>query len=161
MKKIFIGSSKQSLNIANAVQRSLKSVLGRGFSIKVWNQNVFPLSETFIETLCLAANEEYDFAIFIFSPDDIKVFDDKEFFEARSNVIFEYGLFTGTLNRNKVFVVSPSDCENFIIPSDISGATFAQYEHKKTIGANDVQLKEIVQSACLAIKLAIKKRQTE
>jgi hypothetical protein len=158
MKKIFIGSSTQSLNVANAVQATLNSLLNsikKDFHIKVWNQNVFGLNKTFIETLFMAADKKYDFAIFIFSPDDIKMIGEEAFFEARSNVIFEYGLFTGRLNRDKVFVVSPSDCEKFIIPSDILGVTLAQYEYEKTKDVDNENLEEIVQDACLKIKSAI------
>lgn len=151
MNKIFIGSSGKALKIAEGVQSKLTSLLPE-YHIEVWSQNVFILSRTFIETLMKASREEYNFAIFVFAPDDIQLIGEDYFFNIRSNVIFEYGLFTGTLNRDRVFALSPSDIKNFLIPSDILGVTIAQYEYNLIKTEN---ILEVVHKPCLQIKYAI------
>lgn len=151
MNKIFIGSSGKALKIADAIQTKLTSLLP-DFQITIWSQNVFIVSRTFIETLMKASREEYDFAIFIFAPDDVTIFNQEHFFNTRDNVIFEYGLFTGTLNKDRVFAFTPSDVSNFRIPSDILGVKTAQYEFKSITEEN---ILDIVHRPCLQVKYAI------
>ncbi len=115
---VFIGSSTK--NIAYA--RALKDLLGKEFLVQVWDEDqVFRLGTATIEQL-----EEhvryYDFGIFVMLPDDRLYRDDQERMVPRDNVIFEAGLFTGKLSRQRAIIVAAGDDE-VLLPSDLNGLT--------------------------------------
>jgi tetratricopeptide (TPR) repeat protein len=126
--KIFIGSSVEGLNIAYAVQQNLT----HDAEITVWNQGAFELSQTTIESL-VTVLEKSDFAIFVFSPDDIIRIRKKQFQTARDNVVFELGMFIGKLGRNRSFIIMP-DKPAFHIPTDLLGITAGKYDTSRTDG---------------------------
>jgi predicted nucleotide-binding protein len=127
--KLFIGSSVEGLSIAYAVQQNLTD----DAEITVWNQGVFELSQTTIESL-VSTLEKCDFAIFVFSPDDILKIRQKQFLSVRDNVIFELGLFIGKLGRTRTFIVMP-DKPPFHIPTDLLGITAGKYDSSRTDGS--------------------------
>ncbi len=121
--RVFIGSSREGLPIANKLQELLSS----DASVVVWNQNtVFGLGQSTLESLERAVLE-YEFAVFVFSPDDILHTRGAAVPVARDNVIFELGLFVGKLGRSRAVVVNPG--RNAIaLPSDLAGITTATYD---------------------------------
>src|SRR5665213_1494192 len=127
--KIFIGSSVEGLNIAYAVQQNLT----HDAEITVWDQGVFELSQTTIESL-VTILEKCDYAIFVFSPDDITKIRKKEFLTVRDNVIFELGLFIGKLGRSRSFIIMP-DKPIFHIPTDLLGISTGKYDTTRTDGS--------------------------
>lgn len=74
--------------------------------------------------------DDIDCAVVLLSGDD-RVMNDRGQFEsyrARQNVIFEMGLFAGTLGRDKVIVLyEPKN--NFEFPSDIQGVFYIAYNN--------------------------------
>ena len=72
--RIFIGSSVEGLTAAYSVQQNLT----HDAEITVWDQGVFELSKTTIESL-MNVLKQSDFGIFIFSPDDISKIRNKEY----------------------------------------------------------------------------------
>ncbi|MEM9304235.1 MAG: TIR domain-containing protein, partial [Pseudomonadota bacterium] len=52
-----------------------------------------------------------------------------DYLVARDNVIFESGLFIGSLGRLRAFVLKPAD-DTMRIPSDLAGVTVATFEHE-------------------------------
>lgn len=46
--RIFVGSSKEQLHIANAIQRNLAQ---QGHVVKVWNQGIFGIGKAPLEVL--------------------------------------------------------------------------------------------------------------
>src|SRR4051812_3939719 len=110
--KMFIGSSLEGANIANALQRNLNYEAWA----TVWTQ-AFPLSQTTIDTLLIKCAEN-DFAIFVFSDDDLAKMRGEELKVTRDNVIFEAGLFMGMHGKEQCFIVVPQKVENFHLPSD-------------------------------------------
>jgi len=156
-KNIFIGSSTQALTYAEKLKNILSKKQPSEFEVKIWKDNVFSLNKTFIESLYEAASKKSDFAIFIFAPDDILKIEEEYYYIPRSNVIFEYGLFTGTLNRDKVFALSPSDVDNYRIPTDLLGVKTARYKSKSD---NEDEINKEFNSICDEILLAIKEVKT-
>jgi hypothetical protein len=132
--QLFIGSSREAVGILGALKTKLKS----HFSVVPWTNGVFDLSSTTLEDL-IEKLKTTDFAIFIFSPDDISYIRKKEHRVIRDNVLFELGLFTGYLGRKHTFILAPSSVpKNFHLASDLAGITYGTYEIDKKKKAIDV-----------------------
>lgn len=119
---VFIGSSSEGLAIANKIGSYLEK---KPVVVKIWADNVFQASATAIESLMELAKEA-DFAIIIFSKDDITVSRARTKASPRDNIIFELGLFTGAIGRERSFIVKKSGA-NIKIPSDLFGVNFVEY----------------------------------
>jgi predicted nucleotide-binding protein len=144
-KKIFIGSSSEGLEIARKIQAELH----HEFDLEIWNQGTFDqLGKSFLE--CLeTATDNFDYGVFVFSPDDTIFSRGEQKSIARDNVIFELGLFTGKLTRFKSFIVHPTDV-NIHILSDFDGITKAGYKSKSE------NLKAALGPVCERIRESIK-----
>src|ERR1051325_8053095 len=117
--RIFVGSSTEGLSIAYAIQENLDY----DATVTVWPQGIFNLSSTVLDDLINALNN-FDFGIFVFSPDDIIVLRNNKFNTRRDNITFEFVLFVGRLGKEKVFVVHPRGMVNFHLPTDLVGVNF-------------------------------------
>jgi predicted Zn-dependent protease len=126
---VFIGSSVEGINVAYAVQQNLLHEA----EVTVWDQGVFELSRTTMESLTQALSES-DFAIFVFSPDDLVRIRDRTASVVRDNVIFEFGLFIGRLGRDRVFFLLPTDGD-LHLPTDLLGVTPGRYETSRADGS--------------------------
>lgn len=126
--RLFIGSSIEGLNVAYAIQENLRYVT----EATVWDQGVFNLSETSIESL-LSILEASDFGVFVFTPDDYLTIRGKKDLTVRDNVLFELGLFIGRLGKERCFIVVP-DNKEFHLPTDLIGLTTAKYEAVRSDG---------------------------
>lgn len=124
--RIFIGSSSEGLVVANKLQELLSS----NFLVVVWNQGtVFGLGTSTLEAL-EAAVLSFEFAIFIFTPDDQLNIRGQTVPVARDNVLFELGMFTGKLGRKKAFVVRPEG-NQLSLPNDLAGITTAHFNSEE------------------------------
>ena len=119
---IFIGSSSEGLRIAKAIQVLLDQIC----EVTIWSQGVFGLSEGTLESLVSAA-EQFDFAILVLTPDDLVESRGRADTAPRDNVLFELGLFMGTLGRQRTFVVYDRTAQ-IKLPSDLAGVTSATFE---------------------------------
>lgn len=120
--RIFVGSSSEGREIANALHANLQDVA----EVTVWDQDIFRPSEYFLEAL-LRALESVDFGVFVFSQDDEVVMRGTRSSTVRDNVVFELGLFVGRLGRKRSIFVKPRGVE-MRIPSDLQGVTAAEFE---------------------------------
>lgn len=145
--KIFVGSSVEGLDIAYAVQKNLRHEA----EVTVWNQGIFEISMTSIESL-VEVLDHSDFGIFIFSPDDEVTVRDKENLTVRDNVIFELGLFIGRLGRDRSFIFMPEK-NDFRIPTDLLGVTPGTYETDRS----DDRWEAATGPACNEVRKIIKK----
>ncbi len=144
---LFIGSSSESLDVAERVQ----VILERVAEVTIWNQGVFGLNESGFESLLKALNK-FDYACFILSDDDVIISRDERKNSVRDNVILEIGLFLGRLGRNRVFILhgrknKPS------LPSDLDGINFIGYDDDRS----DNNLEAALTPACTKIKDQISK----
>jgi|SRR5665213_187384 len=142
--RLFIGSSTEGLPIAEAIQLGLDHVA----ECTVWNQGVFGLSATVIESIVDTA-AEFDFAVLVLTPDDKTLKRGASADSPRDNLIFELGLFTGILGRARTFLVFPRNA-NLHLPTDLAGVTAATYT-----SPSDGNLEAALGAVCTRIKRAM------
>ena len=139
--RVFIGSSAEGLSIAEAIQAGLEHEA----ECTVWNQHVFRPSATPIEGL-VELSVSFDFAIIVLTADDLVTTRGSTANAPRDNLIFELGLFTGTLGRARTFLVICRD-DDVKLPSDLNGVTTVQYSRRR-----DGNLRAAVGPVCLRVK---------
>lgn len=121
---IFIGSSSESLPVARQIKAFFEEAL---FEVDIWDEGVFERTRSFGGS---ATNAEqlknftdiYDFAIFLFVPDDKIVSQTrtdlqgnfKEAVATRHNVVFEFGLFLGRIGARKSFILFDRQVTDFV-----------------------------------------------
>jgi hypothetical protein len=120
--RLFIGSSTESLEIANALQASLDY----DADVTIWNQGIFNLSSDTLGELLMALSK-FDFAVFIFQPSDITIIRDQKLPTVRDNVIFELGLFLGRLGKERVFYLVDRSISDLHLPTDLLGITSGNF----------------------------------
>lgn len=126
--KVFIGSSSESLRIAQAVISNLDHTC----ELSIWTQGTFDLSDTTTNSLVNKA-KSVDFSIFIFSPDDLSTIREEHKKVVRDNVIFELGLFIGTIGLDRCYIVKPRKID-LHLPTDLVGITTTDYESGRVDG---------------------------
>lgn len=119
---LFIGSSTEGLRIAQQVQFELRHIA----ESKVWDQGVFGLGWTTIESL-MTELDRHDFAILVLSPDDIITSRQSQSSMPRDNVLFELGLFMGRLSPKRSFVLYDRASDLKLL-TDLRGLTLAEYD---------------------------------
>jgi len=126
--RLFVVSCTENLDVAYAVQENLE----HDAEVTVWTQGVFELSRFTLDSL-VNVLDEVDFALLVFSPDDITLIRDVSKHTVRDNVIFELGLFIGNLGKERTFILIPRD-QDLHLPSDLLGITPATYDPDRQDG---------------------------
>jgi predicted nucleotide-binding protein len=142
--RVFIGSSSESLHVAEAIQLGLEHVA----ECTIWSQSTFGLSSTTIESIVDAALE-FDYAVLVLTPDDMVTKRGEALAAPRDNIIFELGLFTGILGRARTFMVYNRD-SGLHLPSDLAGVTAATYSDRA-----DNNIEAALGPVCTRIKRAM------
>jgi predicted nucleotide-binding protein len=127
--RLFVGSSREHLDTAYAVQEELE----RDAEVTVWTQGIFDLSKYTLDALTDTL-DNVDFGVFVLAPDDVVMMRDEVSRVARDNVIFELGLFIGRLGRDRSFIFTPRGAEELHLPTDLLGITPALYDADRTDG---------------------------
>jgi len=124
--RIFLGSSGKQEKLLQALTRGLEDVA----QVQPWTTSFNP-GITTLERL-LELTREVDFAAFVFAHDDWttqspQVLPAPESGQAspRDNVVFEAGLFGGTLGMRRTFILHANGSK---LPSDLLGLTCVRYE---------------------------------
>ena len=139
--RIFIASAVESLNVANAVNVNLD----HDAEVTVWKHG-FEISSDNVSSLLDRARAS-DFAVFIFTPDDVSIIRQQQKVVVRDNVLFELGLFVGSIGKDRCFIVKPRDTD-LHIPTDLLGLTPTDYEANRS----DNNLAAAVNAACTLIR---------
>lgn len=124
--RIFIGSSVESLPIADAIAENLEF----DAEVTIWRNGTFNLSSSTLDDLILKS-KSVDFSAFIFSPDDLAIMRSREQYVVRDNVLFELGLFIGSIGKERCFIIKPRDVE-LHFPSDLLGITPTDYDPNRS-----------------------------
>jgi predicted nucleotide-binding protein len=146
--RVFIGSSTESLKIAEAVHYNLEYVA----EVTPWSQGIFNLSETSLDSL-INALHTFDFGVFIFSEDDIVTIRGEAVSAPRDNIVFELGLFIGSLGKNRCFIITPRNSESLHLPTDLLGFTNGTYDANRS----DSNWKAALTYACVDLKESIER----
>lgn len=146
--RMFIGSSREHLDLAYAVQEGLE----HDVEPTVWAQGVFGPSRSAMASLVDQTNES-DFAVFIFSPSDLTTIRDQQKKTVRDNVIFELGLFIGSIGVERCFMIVPRGEENLHLPSDMLGLVPLEFDPNR----QDENLVAALGPACNKIRKAVLK----
>lgn len=139
--RVFISSSIEGLHIAETIQTGLETIS----NCTIWTQEIS--SDNFENIVNIAA--DFDYAIIVLTPDDILIKDGSEKLGSRDNIVFELGLFTGTLGRAHTFMVLCKD-DPIHLPSDLVGVTVAMYSRRTADN-----LKSALEPVCTQIKRAM------
>ena len=128
--RIFLGSSGKQEKLLEALTRGLEDVA----HVDPWTTSFNPGTNTLDRLLELA--HEVDFAAFAFARDDWTVKDSAASpatgsgeASPRDNVVFEAGMFGGTLGMRRTFILHASGAK---LPSDLLGLTCARYSGEAT-----------------------------
>lgn len=149
---VFIGSSAEGIGIANAIQQNIDYEC----DATVWSQGVFGLSGGTLESL-VERVDEFDFAVLVLTPDDLVDSRKKMHAAPRDNVLFELGLFVGSIGRKRTFIVHDRS-ESLKLPSDLAGVTPTTYQlHasgnlRASLGAASTEMLTAIKSQGLRIK---------
>lgn len=119
---MFIASSSEGLGVASDVQELLE----QDCHATIWNQGVFRPSDIVLQRLVQAA-KEHDFGLFVFTPDDRMHLQGGDVQVVRDNVVFEMGLFVGTVGARRCFHVVPRGLPDMHLPSDLLGVLAVDY----------------------------------
>jgi hypothetical protein len=124
---VFIGSSKEGLPVAEAIQNALSEEA----EPVLW-KTLFEPGDLTIEAL-EQKSFEFDFAVFILSSDDVLESRGSRGPAPRDNLLLEYGLFVGRLGRDRVFYAFRSG-DRPKLPSDLAGTTGVEYAGSGAFG---------------------------
>src|SRR4030095_9792685 len=121
--RIFLGSSGKQQKLLQALTRGLEDIA----QVEPWTTSFNPGTTT-LERL-LELTREVDFAAFVFAQDDWTTQSPKVTESAqaspRDNVVFEAGLFGGTLGMRRTIILHANGAK---LPTDLLGLTSVRYE---------------------------------
>jgi hypothetical protein len=128
--RIFLGSSGKQTKLLQALTRGLEDVC----YVNPWTSSFNPGTTTLARLVQLA--HEVDFAAFVFARDDWTTASSSASPKAesgqaspRDNVVFEAGLFGGTLGMHRTFILHAKEAK---LPSDLLGLTCVRYDEAAT-----------------------------
>jgi len=123
--RIFLGSSGKQEKLLQSLTRGLEDVA----RVEPWTTSFNPGTTTLERLLELA--HEVDFAAFVFAQDDwttaspsASPLQESGQASPRDNVVFEAGLFGGTLGMRRTFILHAGGAK---LPSDLLGLTCVRY----------------------------------
>jgi predicted nucleotide-binding protein with TIR-like domain len=144
--RLFLGSSGKQEKLLQALTRGLEDVA----RVEPWTTSFNPGTTTLERLLELA--HEVDFAAFVFARDDwttasppASSVEGPGQASPRDNVVFEAGLFGGTLGMRRTFILHASGAK---LPSDLLGLTCVRYEEATTAA----EVKLVIQKLRKAIE---------
>ncbi len=155
---VFVGSSSEGRPVARAIQFNLNR--DQVCETTIWDQGVIRPTEGTLEGLSNRA-KDFDFAIIVLTPDDIKESRGQREACPRDNLLVETGLFVGAVGRLRTFLVVDSTVR-MSLPTDLAGVTCSDYRPPN--GSEDLrsasaeQLRSALGPACDSIEDAIRRQ---
>jgi hypothetical protein len=140
--QVFIASSVEGLPVADAINANLD----HDTYPTLWRTGTFKLGSNALDDL-VEKSSAVDVAVFVFTPDDVATIRAEATQVVRDNVLFELGLFIGSLGKERCYVVRPRGVDMHL-PSDLIGVTTADYATDRPDGDQASALN----AACKLIK---------
>jgi hypothetical protein len=126
-RKIFIGSSTEGYQVAEQIKHAINEKLGDWIECETWKDGkVFSQNKNTLDCL-VRASRRYDYGILVASKDDIALKRFRFYNTMRDNVLFEVGLFLGSLGLQRAFLITS---DRISLPTDYSGVTLVKYNKK-------------------------------
>ena len=124
-RKLFIGSSGgRGVTIAEAAAAQIRQACGDWLECDLWDRgDVFAINQSFLDSLLRAA-QRYHYGIFVATKDDPTSKKGNAVIEPRDNVIFEMGLFLGSMGLLRSFLLLEKGAS---LPSDFDGITMPRF----------------------------------
>jgi hypothetical protein len=123
--RVFVASSTASATLAHRLADRLKPDV----AADVWD-TLFKPGDNTLDNLLLFSSL-YEFGIFVLSADDLTTAKDVQRYQPRDNVIFELGVFMGSVGRSRAFAVVVDDGGGDVkLPSDLAGNTYVKVRFK-------------------------------
>lgn len=139
-RKLFIGSSKEGLDIARHLDGILKKEFSDWLECETWDEGaMFSQNQSTLDAL-IKASRRYDYGILVATADDIVESKNAMNFAPRDNVILEMGMFLGSLGLTRAFLLVEEDIK---LPSDYHGITVPFFQ-KSTADSLDRAIGKIV-----------------
>jgi hypothetical protein len=139
---LFIASSVEGLRIADAINANLE----HDAHCTLWRNGTFKLSSQTVDDL-VKKSSVIDFAVFAFTADDVATIRNHVEAVARDNVIFELGLFIGSIGKERCYIIKPRGVEMHL-PSDLLGMNVADY----AVDRPDGDVASALNYACKQVK---------
>ena len=133
--RVFIGSSNEGREIAEAVEAGLREIA----KPRLWT-GVFQVGGTTLGTLVEQA-AQVDFGVVVATADDDIEERGVQRKAARDNILFEAGLFVGALGPARTLLIHPAGLK---LPSDLLGVTTARYESEDHLEEPIAQIREAI-----------------
>src|ERR1700752_652966 len=137
--RIFLGSSGKQEKLLQALARGLEDVA----HVVPWTTSFNPGTTTLERLLELC--QEVDFAVFVFAQDDWTTQSPPASPSTgagqaapRDNVVFEAGLFGGTLGMRRTFILHANGAK---LPTDLLGLTCVRYGETTPAGIKSINQK--------------------
>jgi hypothetical protein len=143
-RKLFIGSSTKGLPIAKKVKAKIDSECGDWIHTDIWDEgSVFTLNKDALDSL-IKASRKFDYGILVATKDD--KLETKKIIKAipRDNVMFEMGMFLGSLGLSRAFLLVEKANK---LPTDYNGVTVPYFQRKKK-----GSLEEAIDKIILAVR---------
>lgn len=144
-RKLFIGSSGgRGVTVAESVASQIKKVCGEWLECEIWDRgDAFAINRSFLDSLLRAA-QRHHYGIFVATKDDRTVKKGSSIVEPRDNVIFEMGLFLGSMGITRSFLLVEKGVG---LPSDFEGITTSQFSVKEPQSTRKA-VDKLVQAIC-------------
>jgi hypothetical protein len=124
-RKLFIGSSKEGQSIADSMKDQINKNCEDWLQAETWSDgNVFSLNNSALHSL-VTASRKFDYGILVASKDDIRKSRGKQSIVPRDNVIFEMGMFLGSLGLTRAFLLVEKEAS---LPTDYNGITVSYFQ---------------------------------
>lgn len=134
-RKLFIGSSSKGITLAHQVKDILNSACGDWLECIIWNEGkVFAYNKSYLDNL-INASRRYDYGVLIATSDDWAIIRKLILKAPRDNVVFEMGLFLGSLGLTRAFLLADKKTH---LPSDYNGISIPKFTSNK-ITASDLK----------------------
>jgi len=137
-RKLFIGSSSEGKNIAEKLRAKIIEECNWIESILWADKNVFLLNKSTFQNL-IESSRKFEYGIFVATADDILEKRNETSKCMRDNVLFEAGMFLGSLGLTRAFLLVDSECK---LPTDYAGITVPFYNDSNL----ESKIEEIVET---------------